>query len=57
MFKFKTIAIAAIIAVTAVAIFALCAPAGSNAPSLIQIDAVDLMSKAGDLPVQPVPTP
>jgi hypothetical protein len=57
MFKFKTIAIAALVALIAVAFFALRAPAGSNAPSVIQIDAVDLMSKAGDLPVQPVPAP
>lgn len=57
MFKFKSIAIAALIALMAVGIFAFRAPAGSNAQSVTQIDAIDLMSKVGDLPVEHAPMP
>ena len=55
MFKLKTIAMAALLALMAVGIVAVMAPAGSAVAP--QIDAIELMSTAGDLPVQPAPMP
>ena len=53
MFKFKTIAAAAVLALTIVGIAAMMAPAGSAVAP--QIDAIELMSKAADLPVEQAP--
>ena len=57
MFKFKTIAIAALFALTIVGIFSLRAPAGPNALNAgsSQVDVTGLMSKAGNLPVEHAP--
>ena len=53
MFKLKTIAMALLLALMTVGIVAVMAPAGSTVAP--QIDAIELMSTAGDLPVQPAP--
>ena len=57
MFKFKTIAIAALFALAIVGVLSMRAPAGPNAPSAgaSQVDVSGLMSKAGNLPVEPAP--
>jgi hypothetical protein len=53
MFKFKAIAIVALFALATVGIAAMMAPADSGVAT--QIDVIDLMSTAGDLPVEQAP--
>jgi hypothetical protein len=53
MFKFKTIALAALFALTIVGIAAMMAPADSGVAT--QVDVIGLMSTAGDLPVEHAP--
>jgi len=57
MFKLKTLAFAALLALATWGVASLMAPAGPAArgPVAAQIDATDLMSKAGKLPVETAP--
>ena len=55
MFKFKTIGIAALFALTIVGVAAMKAPAGPDGIASTQIDVIGLMSKAGNLPVESAP--
>jgi hypothetical protein len=53
MFKFKKIAIAALFVLTIAGIAAMMVPADSGVAP--QVNVIELMSTAGDLPVQPAP--
>jgi hypothetical protein len=55
MFKLKTIALAALFALAIVGFVAMRAPAGPQGIAPTQVDVIDLMSKAGDLPVESAP--
>jgi hypothetical protein len=55
MFKLKTLAFAALLALAIVGIVAIRAPAGPQGFAPAQVDIIDLMSKAGTLPVESTP--
>ncbi len=55
MFKVKMIFFASLIALGTWATASVLARVGSHTQGFVQIDTVDLMSKAGDLPVETAP--